>query len=86
LLLYEQALSYMYADEEGNSVSGKRITILQDTHSDEVVMGTQADMLANVVQKLARNPSLVPSVRALYAGSYESVKEMEVDGRPIIDS
>lgn len=49
-------------------------------------IGTQSDLIKAIVQKLWRNPSLLPEFKALYHGSYEPVDVAEVDGKPIIDT
>jgi hypothetical protein len=43
------------------------------------------DLITAMVQKLSRNPSLLPEFVTLAHGSYESVTILEVDGRPVID-
>jgi hypothetical protein len=49
-------------------------------------MGTQADLITVIVQKLLRNPSLLPEFATLHHGSYEPVCVTEVDGKPVVDT
>ena len=89
LLLCEKAFAHCFAADEAGpraSQSGSRTTLLMDTHTNHMVMGTQADLMTMIVQKLKRNPSLMPQVTSLYHGDYTPVKELEVDGVPVIDT
>jgi len=49
-------------------------------------MGTQADLITAIVQKLRQNPSLMPAYMSLHHGDYKPVKETQVDGTPIVDT
>ncbi len=50
------------------------------------VIGTQADLITEIVQKLHRNPSLLPALNALHHGDYEAVDATKVDGSAIVDT
>ena len=49
-------------------------------------MGTQADLIALIAQKLYKSPSLVSIFTDLYHGSYNPVDVAEVDGTPVVDT
>ena len=89
LLLCEKAFTHCFAAQEANEDSSKvksRTTMLMHTHSNRAVMGAQADLITATVQKLYRNPSLLPAFVSLHHGDYIPVKEAEVDELPIIDT
>ena len=85
LLLCEKAFSYCYADT-GEGKASSKTSILMNTHTDRMVMGTQPDLITATVQKMYRNPSLMPTFISLYHGDYKPVKETEMDGAPIVDT
>ena len=60
--------------------------ILINTHTNQGTLGTQADLIIDIVQKIFRSISLMPVFTSLYHGDYEPVDEVEVDGMPIIDT
>jgi len=61
------------------------IGLLLNVYTNRVTIGTQSDLITRIVQKLWRNPSLLPEFMALHHGSYKPVDVIEVDGKPIID-
>ena len=85
LLLCEKAFSYCFASEEESAGSSKT-SMLINTQTKRVTMGTQAGLIAATAQKMLRNPSLAPSFTALHHGDYKPVKETEVDSQPVVDT
>lgn len=85
LLLCEKAFSYCSASREEGAGSSK--TCMQmNTHTKQVTMGAQVDIIKATVQKMLRNPSLMSSFTDLHHGDYKPVEETEVDGLPIVDT
>lgn len=85
LLLCEKAFSYCHASREEGAIASKT-SMLLNTHTKRAAMGTQADLITAIVQKMSRNPSLMASFTALHHGDYKPVKEKEVDDLPIVDT
>lgn len=87
LLLCEKAFSQCRVDvsDESHSSSSK-ISLLVNTHTNSIVLGTQGDLLAKIVQQLWRNPSLAPAFTSLHHGSYKPSKVTHVDNAPIVDT
>jgi len=85
LLLCEKAFSYCWANEEANE-AGSRTSLLMNTTTKRSVLGTQADLITEIVQKLHRNPSLLPALNALHHGDYQTVEPTEVDGSAVVDT
>ncbi|RAL63229.1 hypothetical protein DID88_004307 [Monilinia fructigena] len=79
LLLCEKAFAHCYAGTSEDSETQSKTTLLMDTHTNRITMGTQSDLITNVVQKLWKNPSLIPKFKTLHHGSYKSVNVTEVD-------
>ncbi|KAL9044992.1 MAG: hypothetical protein Q9214_001912 [Letrouitia sp. 1 TL-2023] len=79
LLLCEKAIAY-------RSTNNSKTSLLMNTHTNRIILGTQAELIAASVQKLLRNPSLAMQLLSLYHGDYECVNETHVDGSPIIDT
>ncbi|KIA75674.1 hypothetical protein HK57_00535 [Aspergillus ustus] len=87
LLLCEKAFAHAFHDEAARGgASGSSLAILMNTDTDTMTMGTQADLIALIAQKLYKNPSLIPTFTDLYHGSYHPVDVAEVDGTPIVDT
>ena len=84
LLLCEKAFSYCYADKEG--VSSSKVKLLMNTHTKRMVMGAQPDLITATVQKMYRNPSLMPDFTSLHHGDYTPVNETQIDDAPIVDT
>jgi hypothetical protein len=59
-----------------------------DENNQEAPMGRrgQRELIRLTVQKLHRNPSLLPAIADLHRGTHKSVWVSEVDGRPVIDA
>lgn len=85
LLLCEKAFSYCWANEGANEV-GSKTSLLMNTNTKKSVIGTQADLITEIVQKLHRNPSLLPALNALHHGDYQAVDTTEVDGSAVVDT
>ena len=85
LLLCEKAFAYCWADTGGGQTSSKT-SLLMNCYTNRAFMGTQADMITEIVQKTYHNPSLMPSFTSLHHGDYKPVKETIVDGVPIVDT
>lgn len=79
LLFCEKAFSYC-------SSKHSKTSILINTHTNQATLGTQADLITNIVQKIFRSPSSMPVFTSLYHGDYEPVDEAEADDMPIIDT
>lgn len=88
LLLCEKAFSHAYAgeDADGGNVASSQISLLINLGTGQGFKGAQADLIKLTVQKLYRNPSLVPAFTTLYHGNYEGVSKSTVDGKPIVDT
>ncbi len=87
LILCEKAFAHCYADAaEENAVNSSKISLLINVQTSQMSMGTQSDLITTVVQKLWRNPSLLPDFTSLHHGSYMPVDATGVDGNPIIDT
>ena len=83
LLLCEKAFSHCYADEKGKP---SRNSLLMDTDTDRMTMGTSGYLITEIVQQLHRNPSQIPSYLSLHHGSYQPTLTDQVDGQPVIDT
>ena len=87
LLFCEKSFACCYANTaEDNSGAGAKISLLMNTHTDRMTLGTQGDLITVIVQKLQQNPSLMPRFTELHHGSYEPVAASQVDGQPVIDT
>ncbi|KAL2839285.1 hypothetical protein BJY01DRAFT_250596 [Aspergillus pseudoustus] len=86
LLLCEKAFAHAFHDEAARGASSSSLSILMNTETNTMTMGTQADLISLIAQKLYRNPSLMPMFTDLYHGSYHPVDVAEVDGIPIVDT
>jgi tetratricopeptide (TPR) repeat protein len=82
LLLCEKAFAYCY--EEGQEVQPDDFTknpVLANVLTSRVMIGTQVRLMKEIIQKLKRNPSLIPSVTSLHHGSYVPVED-QVENDP----
>lgn len=82
LLLCEKALGYVFFDITTES---KNYSYLINAATQEMMVGTHAELAGLIAQKLHKNPSLMPAVTDLYHGSYLPVSVSEVDGAPVVD-
>jgi hypothetical protein len=87
LLLCEKAFAHCYVGDPEEEASGgsSKTSLLVNTHTNRMTIGSQSDLITLIVQKLLRNPSLLPEFVGLYHGSYEHDGVTEVDGKPVID-
>ena len=85
MLLCEKAFSYCWADARDNQ-DGSKTSLLMNTTTDRMVMGTQPDLITTTVQKLYRNPSLIPAFNSLHHGDYKPVEATRVDGSAVVDT
>ena len=85
LLLCEKAFAYCWASD-GAKEPGSKTTVLMNMNSNRIVMGTQADLITSIVQKLYRNPSLIPAFNALHHGDHSVAGKTTVDGSAIVDT
>ncbi|RLL96545.1 hypothetical protein CFD26_104364 [Aspergillus turcosus] len=83
LLFCEKAFAYAFHDAED---SRKGLVLLINAQTDSMTVGTQAELIALIVQKLYKNPSLMPAFTDLYHGSYKPVDVSEVDETPVVDT
>ncbi|KAL4861267.1 hypothetical protein BDV12DRAFT_204185 [Aspergillus spectabilis] len=83
LLLCKKAFAHAFYDPED---SEKGLALLINVETDLMTIGTQADLLTILVQKLYKNPSLMSTITNLHHGSYNPVGVSEVDDTPIVDT
>ncbi|KAH6855958.1 TPR domain protein [Chaetomium sp. MPI-CAGE-AT-0009] len=83
LLFCEKAFTHAFIDAEASG--GADITLLIDPENGGT-MGAQSDLINMTIQKLYRNPSLLPIITDLHHGSYQPVDATEVDGKPVVDT
>ncbi|KAJ5198589.1 uncharacterized protein N7498_007706 [Penicillium cinerascens] len=83
LLFCEKAFAYAFHDAI-NPIQG--LSLLMNTERNTMIVGTQADLLSLIIQKLYKSPSLMSTITDLYHGSYKPVGASEVDGAPIVDT
>ena len=81
LLLCEKALAYAFHDE----TAPKELSLLLNAETDNVTLGKQGELIEAIVQRLYKNPSLLPSFADHHHGTYKPVNVQEADGLPIID-
>jgi hypothetical protein len=82
LLLCEKAFGYCYAAEDAAS----NITFLMNIDKKTGVMGGQATLLTQLVQKTYHDPAALRASRGLHHGDYQPVDVTEADGMPVVDS
>jgi tetratricopeptide (TPR) repeat protein len=82
LLMCEKACAIQHTSAADKNYA----SVLLDVNSDRMTQGDQASVISQIVNELYRNPSKAPSINSVYSGSYKTVKEIEVDGEPIVDS
>ncbi len=86
LLLCEKAIGFSFGDKNVTKAGCSKMTVLINTETNRAKIGTDADLINIIVQKLSKNPSLMLSFAELYHGDYASVPQMEVDGKTVIDT
>ncbi|KAJ6019702.1 hypothetical protein N7522_001769 [Penicillium canescens] len=82
LLFCEKAFAHAFHDEN----SSKDLRLLLNVDMDKATIGTQGELIELIVQKLYKNPSLLPGFVDLYHGAYKSVDVLEVDATPVVDT
>ena len=85
VLLCEKAFAHCYASPLGEDVSSK-ISILVNTHTDRITVGTQGDLITKIVQKVTKNQSLLPIISKAYHGSYQPATKTICDGESVVDT
>ncbi|KAJ5120843.1 uncharacterized protein N7515_010231 [Penicillium bovifimosum] len=80
LLFCEKAFAHAF--HKGNA-SGLRLLLNVDM--DKATIGTQAELIELIVQKLYKNPSLLPGF-VDHHGKYKSVDVLEVDSIAVVDT
>lgn len=85
LLLCEKAFAHAFVDN-GKEAANADVAILINAETDSITMGSQAELIRMIVQKLYRNPSLASIFTDLHHGSYKPVDVSSVDGIPIVDT
>ncbi|OJJ42379.1 hypothetical protein ASPZODRAFT_125576 [Penicilliopsis zonata CBS 506.65] len=83
LLFCEKAFAYAFYDADNPQ---QELSLTINAETNEMTLGTQAELIAQIVQKLYRNPSFLPSFTDLYHGSYQAGEVSTIDGRPIVDT
>lgn len=78
-LLCEKAFCYAAADKHNT-------TILMEFETGNTFLGSQADLLTSIVQRLHKNPSLAPKYTGLFSGKYKTpvTESHQADG--IVDT
>lgn len=88
LLLCEKAFSHSYAAEDAadSNENSSKISLHINAETKKGYMGTHADLINLIVQKLYHNPSVAPPFVTLYHGTYEGVSTSTADDKPIVDT
>ncbi|KUJ12563.1 SET domain-containing protein [Mollisia scopiformis] len=89
LLLCEKAFAYCFTtpQEEKAKTSSKtlsRSSYLMDIPHNRITVGTHADLIPAISNKLYRNPSLAPTFEDLFHDDYEGAKCVLIDGAPFL--
>jgi tetratricopeptide (TPR) repeat protein len=82
LLFGEKAFSHAFHCENYS----KGLRLLLNVDMDKATIGTQAELIEVIVQKLYKNPSLLPGFVNLHHGTYKSVACQEADSVPVVDT
>lgn len=83
LLFCEKAFEHAFHDADDSS---KGLALSINAQTDTMTVGTQADLIGFIVQKLYKNPFLLSIFTDLYHGSYKPIDVSEVDGIPVVDT
>lgn len=89
LLLCEKAFSCAHVHEGAggeNDKGNSKVSLLVNPATGQGIMGTQADLIKIIVQKLHRNPSVARAFTALHHGDYETANTSMIDGKPVVDT
>ncbi|KAJ6084351.1 hypothetical protein N7486_011151 [Penicillium sp. IBT 16267x] len=82
LLVCEKAFTYSYA---GDDQPTSRQNILVNLSTKRVIVGSQAHLLTQIVQKLYRSPQLLHLFGDLYCGDYTVAPVSEPDRHSVVD-
>jgi hypothetical protein len=85
MLLCEKAFAYRFADPESTNPTDSTHFLMQ-VGSKVAYMGSQTQLIVDIVQKLQHNPVSSRAFLDLHPGDYEPVMVDEVDGRPVVDT
>ncbi|RDW63192.1 TPR domain protein [Aspergillus mulundensis] len=83
LLLCEKAFAYAFYDAKNPK---QDLALLVNTETDVITLGTQAQLVALIAQKVYKNPNMGEAFTNLHHGKYQAVCVSEVDGLPIVDT
>jgi tetratricopeptide (TPR) repeat protein len=87
LLLCEKAFARCYTGDRGETLKGSSgSTILINSHTDRITIGTQGALITDIVQKLYKNPSLQAQFTELHHGDYQPVDVSVCDGAAVVDT
>jgi hypothetical protein len=75
LLLCEKAFCHGFYDEDKSLT-----TLLMNIETKKGFMGSQADLLTNIIHKLHRNPSIADDYTSLFHGDYEAKAPAHLEG------
>ncbi|OKO90643.1 hypothetical protein PENSUB_13360 [Penicillium subrubescens] len=81
LLFCEKAFAHAFHDENAS----KGLRLLLNVDMNKATIGTQGELIQLIVQKLYKNPSLLPDFVKHHHGTYKSVDCLEVDSEPVVD-
>ncbi|KAJ5312810.1 hypothetical protein PENANT_c007G08348 [Penicillium antarcticum] len=83
LLFCEKAFAHAFHDAKSTTHD---LNLLINAQSDTMTLGTQAELIELAVQRLYKNPSVLPAFIDLHHGAYKPVAVQEIDGIPIVDT
>jgi hypothetical protein len=81
LLLCEKAFAYSHVHEDDDSTN-----LLMNLETQRMIVGGQAILLSQIVQKLFHSPESSCAFLDLHHGDYKPVTVSECDGAPVVDS
>ncbi|CZR52531.1 related to TPR domain protein [Phialocephala subalpina] len=84
LLLCEKAFVHAFVDTR--KADNQDVALLINAETNSITMGSQAELIRMIVQKLYLNPSLAAVITDLHHGSYKPVGVSNVDGTPVVDT
>jgi hypothetical protein len=83
LLVCEKAFAHAFVDTTSLSPSTQ---VLINTETNAMSLGGQAELVPQIVQKLYKNASLMPTITDLHHGSYSAVDVSHTDDSPVVDT
>ena len=84
LLVCEKAFGYSFVSKD--TAGGSRLVTLMNLVTKNAVMGGQASLLTQLVQKMYHDPEAAQAFTKLHHGDYQPVTVAEVDEKPVVDS